>query len=69
MRWTGNSGPNGQLIYLRRPTEKGVINLLGHGWEIDPLWQHRLVRSEIDLKAGQISFYRLGRAGNLRISR
>ena len=53
--------PNGQLIYLRRTTDQGVINLLGHCWEIDPLWQHRLVRSEIDLQAGQINFYRLRR--------
>ena len=53
--------PNALLIYSRRTTEKDVINLLGHGWEIDPLRQHRLVRSEIDLQSGQINFYRLRR--------
>jgi len=53
--------PNGQLIYLRRTSDKGVLTLLGHCWEIDPLWQHRLVRCEIDLMAGQIRFYRLRR--------
>ena len=53
--------PNGCLIYLRRTSEKGMIKLLGHSWEIDPLWQHRLVRSEIDLQANQIRFYRLRR--------
>jgi len=53
--------PDGQLIYLRRTTDEGVINLLGHSWEIDPLWQHRLVRSEVNLQAGQIHFYRLRR--------
>jgi putative transposase len=53
--------PNGRLIYLRRTSEKGVIKLLGHDWEIDPLWQHRLVRSEVDLQVGQISFFRLRR--------
>jgi hypothetical protein len=53
--------PSGQLIYLRRTTDKGALTLLGHCWEIDPLWQHRLVRSEIDLKASQIRFYRLRR--------
>jgi len=31
----------------------------GHAWETDPLWQHHLVRSEVDLDAGQVSFYRL----------
>lgn len=59
MQW--QQQPNGRLIYLRRTTDKGVISLLGHSWEIDPLWQHRLVRSEVDLQAGQISFYRLRR--------
>jgi hypothetical protein len=53
--------PIGQLIYLRRTTDKGVTTLLGHCWEIDPLWQHRLVRCEIDLQAGHITFYRLRR--------
>jgi putative transposase len=53
--------PNGRLIYLRRTSEKGAIKLLGHSWEIDPLWQHRLVRSEVDLQASQIRFYRLRR--------
>lgn len=53
--------PNGQLIYLRRTTDQGAIKLLGHAWQIDPLWQHRLVRSEVDLRAGQIRFYRLRR--------
>ena len=53
--------PKGRLIYLRRTSEKGAIKLLGHTWEIDPLWQHRLVRSEVDLQAGQIRFYRLRR--------
>jgi putative transposase len=53
--------PTGVLIYLRRTNEQGVVKLLGHSWEIDPLWQHRLVRSEVDLDANQISFYRLRR--------
>ena len=34
MNW--QQRPNGHLIYLRRTTDKGVINLLGHGWGIDP---------------------------------
>ena len=53
--------PKGCVIYLRRTSEKGTIKLLGHSWEVDPLWQHRLVRSEVDLQAGQIRFYRLRR--------
>lgn len=53
--------PSGLLIYLRRTNDKGIIKLLGHPWEVDPLWQHRLVRSEIDLDENQIRFYRLRR--------
>src|SRR5258706_3931953 len=53
--------PTGALIYVRRSNERGDVKLLGHSWEIDPLWQHRLVRSEVDLDANQISFYRLRR--------
>jgi len=53
--------PTGRLVYLRRTSDRGVIKLLGHHWEVDPLWQHRLVRAEVDLHAGQISFFRLRR--------
>lgn len=53
--------PNGVLIYLRRTNNQGAIKLLGHSWGIDPLWQHRLVRAEVDLDANEIRFYRLRR--------
>lgn len=53
--------PSGVVIFLRRTNEGGAVKLLGHSWEIDPLWQHRLVRSEVDLDSNEITFYRLRR--------
>ena len=49
------------MIYVRRTSEQGIVKLLGHSWEVDRLWQHRLVRAEVDLSANCINFYRLRR--------
>jgi hypothetical protein len=35
--------------------------LLGHRFEVDPLWPHRLVRAEVDLDANRIRFFALRR--------
>ena len=53
--------PQGTVIYLRRTDERGAIRVLGHRWEVDALWSHRLVRAEVDLDAHQIRCYRLRR--------
>jgi hypothetical protein len=34
---------------------------LGRTFAVDPLWQHRLVRAEVDLKAKRVRFYTLRR--------
>ena len=54
--------PRGAVIYLRRTDDTGGIRLLGHRWEVDELWTHRLVRAEVDLDAGKIRCYRLRRS-------
>ena len=51
----------GRIIYLRRTTEHGVANLLGHDFPVDEAWPHRLVRAEVDLDADTVSFYALRR--------
>lgn len=56
-----NQPPQGRLIYLRRTTEKGHVNLLGHTITVDDTWPHRLVRVEVDLAAGTMSCYALRR--------
>jgi hypothetical protein len=53
--------PGGTVIYLRRTDQAGAIRVLGHRWEVDRLWVHRLVRAEVDLEASQIRCYRLRR--------
>jgi hypothetical protein len=52
---------HGQIIFLRRTTEGGSVELLQHRFLIDPAWPHRLVRCEVDLDAHHIRFYRLRR--------
>ncbi len=53
--------PCGTVIYLRRTDAAGAIRVLGHRWEVDPLWVHRLVRAEVDLGLDQVRCYRLRR--------
>jgi hypothetical protein len=47
--------PAGRVIFIRRTTARGQIELLGHSWLVDALWCHRLVRAEVDLGHGQIT--------------
>jgi len=62
-RWRLNlqKHPQGTLIYIRRTNDRGRVNLLGHQFLVDCNWVHRLVRAEVDLKAGKINFYALRR--------
>jgi transposase-like protein len=53
--------PQGRLIFLRRSNGRGEVQLLGRAFAVDPLWQHRLVRAEVDLKGRQVRFYTLRR--------
>jgi transposase-like protein len=53
--------PKGRLVFLRRSNAQGEVQLLGRTFAVDPLWQHRLVRAEVDLKARRIRFYTLRR--------
>jgi putative transposase len=53
--------PQGRLIFLRRSNERGEVQLLGRTFAVEPLWQHRLVRVEVDLKGQRMHFYTLRR--------
>lgn len=52
---------SGHIVYLRLTDAHGVIRLLGHEFLVDPSWQHRLVRCEVDLDHHQVRCYRLRR--------
>jgi len=53
--------PMGRIVFLRRTNDHGQIRLLGHLFRVDPLWVHRLVRSEVDLDNKTLRFYALRR--------
>lgn len=53
--------PQGTIVYLRRSDDKGRVGVLGHRFEVDAHWVHRLVRVEVDLSAGRIRFFALRR--------
>lgn len=52
----------GTMIFVRRSTEKGNVNLLNKDFSVDGHWLHRLVRCEVDFTHHQrIRFYALRR--------
>ena len=53
--------PEGKIIYLRRTNDKGHVSLLGHTFQVDRHWLHRLVRTEVDLDANQLRIFALRR--------
>jgi hypothetical protein len=63
MRWHLDlqSRPRGRIIYLRRTSAEGTVEVLGRSFEVDPHWLHRLVRVEVDLDGNTIRIYRLRR--------
>jgi hypothetical protein len=46
---------------IRRTSAAGAVSLLGHTFEVDQLWPHRLVRGEIELNNQIICFHALRR--------
>jgi transposase-like protein len=62
-RWEFDPKPpfRGRLIYLRRTDPAGAAVVLGRHFDVDSNWPNRLVRAEVDLVAGSITFYRLRR--------
>ena len=54
--------PRGRIVFLRRTSEHGAVELLGHTFQVDSLWCHRLVRCELLLDEDGIRFYGLRRA-------
>lgn len=51
----------GQIIFLRRTSERSTVSLLGHIFEVTPSWVNRLIRCEVDLNQNEIRFYALRR--------
>jgi hypothetical protein len=51
----------GRIIYLRRTSAAGTVEVSGRSFEVDPHWLNRLVRVEVDLDGDKIRIYRLRR--------
>ena len=55
------SRPRGRIVYVRRTSAAGTVEVLGRVIEVDPHWLNRLVPVEVDLDGGTIRIYRLRR--------
>jgi hypothetical protein len=53
--------PRGRILFLRRTGEQGAVEVLGHRFEVDVTWPHRLIRAEVDRDAEHIRFVALRR--------
>jgi len=53
--------PSGRVIFIRRTTIAGRVDVLGRLYDVDRHWLQRLVRAELDLDARQIRFHALRR--------
>lgn len=51
----------GQIILIRRTSDKGTVSVFGHQFEVAKHWVHRLVRCVADIDAKVIRFYSLRR--------
>jgi predicted transcriptional regulator len=62
-RWRLNlqSRPQGRIIYLRRTSAVGTVEVMGRCFDVDEHWLHRLVRVEVDLDGDKVRIYRLRR--------
>jgi hypothetical protein len=61
-RWDERAPLNGgTIIYIRRTNEHGQVNVLGHRFDVQPTWSHRLVRCEVNLDTHKILFFALRR--------
>jgi transposase len=53
--------PQGTIIFLRRTDDRGRASVLGHAFDVDRHWLHRLVRAEVNLDDNTIRFFALRR--------
>jgi len=53
--------PRGRIMYLRRTSAVGAVEVMGRSFEVDEHWLNRLVRVEVDLDEDKIRIYRLRR--------
>lgn len=52
----------GTVIFLRRTNAAGQATVMGRRYLVDPEWQHRLLRVEVNFTTGQMQFFALRRS-------
>jgi hypothetical protein len=60
-RFDAQAKVSGRMIFIRRTSDKGTVDLLGHQFEVAAHWVHRLIRCEVDIDDKEIRFYALRR--------
>ncbi|MDR1268336.1 MAG: hypothetical protein LBK82_02315 [Planctomycetaceae bacterium] len=60
-KFNNKTEKNGTIIFLRRTDDNGCAKVMGHLWELDKNWTHRLIRATVDLKNNIILFHKLRR--------
>ena len=53
---------SGLMIFIRRTSDRGSSEVLGHQFAVDQHWVNRLVRCEVDIAGKEIRFYGLRRS-------
>lgn len=53
--------PAGRLVFIRRTSDAGSIEILQLRYPVSRLWPHRLVRAELDLDGRRLQFFGLRR--------
>ena len=51
----------GTVIFIRITNQSGQATVLGHNFDVSPIWCGRLVRADVDLTAHEIRFHSLRR--------
>lgn len=53
--------PTGEVIFIRRTSDRGRVEFLGRSWTVSSRWCHRLVRATLDLAHHEIRIHALRR--------
>jgi hypothetical protein len=53
--------PRGKVIFIRRTMENEYVEAMGHWWKVSGAGEHKLIRIDVNLTKGTISFYRIRR--------
>jgi hypothetical protein len=53
--------PKGRIIFIRRSTDNEYVEAMGHWWKVPGAGAHKLIRIDVNLTKGTMTFYRIRR--------